>query len=196
MSDQPHDGQSRKDSPGLPSRAKSRLHDETSNASPVMEQEKPRQYSNKSNRDHGLFVNIPKAPAATDAALAALQYLPTPLLVLSSSKIVILANEAMGRLLGLQPSDEEAAESSENDEDSYRIPTSDMLRGQSLSQIGIDLVEHGQPIWVSWEVSLTGTARYINADQHAETIGRFSQRIPVYSFQSQAKRQEKTGCTF
>ena len=103
-------------------------------------------------KDPQLFVDIPKIPRAAEAALSALQYLPTPLLVLSSLKTVILANDAMGRLLGLdgQGTDEENA-----DEKGREGPRSlDLLRGQSLSQIGIDVIEDGQSIWVSWEVSV------------------------------------------
>lgn len=97
-----------------------------------------------------LFVNIPKMPSATDAAFAALQYLPTPLLVLSSLKTVILANEAVGRLLGLDNLDEFQVNAA--DEDQNELSVLDMLRGQSLSQIGIDMIQDGQQIWVSWEV--------------------------------------------
>lgn len=89
-----------------------------------------------------LHVNIPKIPDAVTVALATLQHLPSPLLVLSSSKTVILANDAIGRLLGLdtleEPEDGTAAV--------------DMLLGQSLSQLGIDMSQDGQQIWVSWEV--------------------------------------------
>lgn len=97
-----------------------------------------------------LFVNIPQMPNAAEAAFAALQYLPTPLLVLSSLKTVILANEAVGRLLGLDNLDE--SQVSAADEVQEEVSVVDMLRGQSLSQIGIDMVQDGQQIWVSWEV--------------------------------------------
>ena len=40
-------------------------------------------------------------PVVTTAALTALQYLPMPVLVLNSLKSVVVANEAMGRLLGI-----------------------------------------------------------------------------------------------
>lgn len=89
-----------------------------------------------------LSVNIPKIPGAAEAALAALQYLPTPLLVLSSWKTVLLANDAMGRLLGLDAAYH----------DQSPLPLGDLLRGQSLSQIGVDMQQDGQRIWVNWEV--------------------------------------------
>ncbi|KAL8805380.1 MAG: hypothetical protein Q9200_005446 [Gallowayella weberi] len=95
-----------------------------------------------------LMVNIPKLPGATDAALAALQYLPTPLLVLSTWKTVVLANEAMGRLLGLDVKQQNQPLGAEEQD---QIPISDILRGQSLSQIGIDMLQDGQRVWVSWE---------------------------------------------
>ena len=99
-----------------------------------------------------LFVDIPKMPVAAEAALTALQYLPTPLLVLSSLKTVMLANEAMGRLLGLDLLEEDNdTEDTSQDNESVL----EKLRGQSLSQLGIDLVQDGQQIWVSWEVSNT-----------------------------------------
>lgn len=103
----------------------------------------------KLQKDPPLFVDIPKVPEAAEAALSALQYLPTPLLVLSSLKTVILANEAMGRLLGLDALD---ADNSKAEDRSVSSRTLDLLRGQSLSQIGIDVMEEGQSIWVSWEV--------------------------------------------
>ncbi|MCJ1283766.1 hypothetical protein MMC26_003097 [Xylographa opegraphella] len=93
-----------------------------------------------------LFVNIPQARNAADIALAALQHLPTPILVLSSLKTVVLANEAIGRLLGLTGNDAEpmsGGSAAGNDVGS--------LRGQTLSQLGIDIIQDGQAIWVSWE---------------------------------------------
>jgi PAS domain S-box-containing protein len=77
-------------------------------------------------------------------AFSALQYLPLPTIVLNNLKTVVLANEAMGRLLGivsqtLDPSDNEPE-------------TIDTLRGQSLSQVGIDMLQDGRPVWVTWEV--------------------------------------------
>lgn len=94
-----------------------------------------------------LTLDIPNMPSAAEAAFAALLYLPTPLLVLSSLKTVILANEAVGRLLGLDATHLTAA-----DGDREEISVVDKLRGQSLSQLGIDMIQDGQQIWVSWEV--------------------------------------------
>ncbi|KAL8663935.1 MAG: hypothetical protein Q9202_003484 [Teloschistes flavicans] len=87
-------------------------------------------------------------PNMVDASLAALRYLPTPLLVLSSWKTVILANEAMGRLLGLDGRDQRQTWNKEGQEP---LGVDFFLKGQSMSQIGIDMLQDGQRIWVSWE---------------------------------------------
>ncbi|KAI8285409.1 Two-component system protein A [Colletotrichum sp. SAR 10_98] len=76
-------------------------------------------------------------------AFSAMQYLPVPLLVLNNLKTVVLANEAMGRMLGM-------ADASE-DTHSY---IAERLRGQSLSQVGIDMIQEGRPVWVGWEAFL------------------------------------------
>ncbi|KAL9102922.1 MAG: hypothetical protein Q9163_001982 [Psora crenata] len=104
-------------------------------------------------------IEIPKIPRAAEVALTALEYLPTPLIVLSSLKTVILANEAMGRLLGLDGLDRESALlQGEENLTHAEAPDTDILKGQSLSQLGIDMVQDGQQIWVSWEKFLDGLA--------------------------------------
>lgn len=80
-------------------------------------------------------------------AFSAMQCLPVPLLVLNSLKTVVLANEAMGRLLGLIPEDEDL----HSDETPSML---ERLRGQSLSQVGIDMIQDGRPVWVAWEAFL------------------------------------------
>ena len=97
-----------------------------------------------------LSLGIPKQAPAAEAAFKALQYLPTPLLVLSSIKTIVLANEAMGRLLGLGAYGGSAETQDDNIE--QENPTVDLLLGQSLSQIGVDMLQAGQRIWISWEV--------------------------------------------
>lgn len=101
-----------------------------------------------------LRINIPQPPVAAEVALAALQYLPTPLIVLTSLKTILLANEAMGRLLGLDNGNEQGIE--EHQESNQTI--ADKLKGQTLSQIGVDIVQDGIPIWVSWEKFLDNLA--------------------------------------
>ncbi|KAI6783107.1 Two-component system protein A-like protein [Emericellopsis cladophorae] len=78
-------------------------------------------------------------------AFSALQYLPVPTLVLSSLKTVLLANEALGRMLGIVDDHLDEVDAS---------TTLEHLRGQSLSQVGIDMIQDGQPVWVTWEVFL------------------------------------------
>lgn len=98
----------------------------------------------KANDPH---VNIPQLPMATDIALAALHYLPTPLIVLTSSKTILLANEAMGRLLGLENLEEgDPAVPFGNNR-----TITELLQGQTLSQIGVDIMQDDSPVWVSWE---------------------------------------------
>src|SRR6202000_1661886 len=54
---------------------------------------------------NGFRGDVPPIPMLVDVALAALANLPTPILVLSSLKTVLLANAAVGRLLGLNQDD-------------------------------------------------------------------------------------------
>lgn len=75
-------------------------------------------------------------------AFSAMQYLPTPVIVLNSLKTVVLANEAMGRMMGIITDD--------TDEEDTSL-TIDRLRGQTLSQVGIDMLQDGKPVWITWE---------------------------------------------
>lgn len=75
----------------------------------------------------------PLAPSLSETALAALQFMPMPILVLSSFKTIILANDAMARLLNL-PTDS--------------LDDGDLLLGKSLTEIGVDIVENGLPVWL------------------------------------------------
>jgi hypothetical protein len=77
------------------------------------------------------------------AALTALQYLPLPVLVLSSAKTIILGNDAMGRLLGIDLDLQDGGEA---------LSVTDALQGQTMSQLGIDILQGGSPIWINWEV--------------------------------------------
>lgn len=76
------------------------------------------------------------------ASLTALQYLPIPLLVLSSEKTVMLANEAMGRLLGI---DFESIAL-------HDFSVSDALQDKTVGELGIDILQNGSPLMISWEV--------------------------------------------
>lgn len=97
-------------------------------------------------------VSMPKTPSAAETALAALQYLPTPLLVLSNLKTVIIANEAMGRFLGLEGYTQGKEGDGNGNTEGEAATAQDILQGRTLSQIGIDMLQGGQPVWVSWEV--------------------------------------------
>ncbi|KAK5058910.1 hypothetical protein LTR84_011174 [Exophiala bonariae] len=103
------------------------------------------QITNNSNTPHDFHIDPPPQTMATEITLAALATLPTPLLVLSSSKTVILANNAIGKLLGLAQPDSQST-------------VTDLLRNQTLSQIGIDMVSDGVPVWVSWDKFLENVA--------------------------------------
>ncbi|KAF1912413.1 hypothetical protein BDU57DRAFT_458502 [Ampelomyces quisqualis] len=81
------------------------------------------------------------SPTTTMASLTALQYLPVPILVLSSLKTIVLANEAMGRLLGI-----------DFESTAYHGQSvSEALEDKSVDDIGIDILQNGSPILVSWE---------------------------------------------
>lgn len=83
-------------------------------------------------------------PSPAELALSALQYLPYPLVVLSSLKTVVMANDAMGRLLGLEDQDDDTV-------GEQGICGVDRLQGQTLSQMGIDMLQDGRPVWVTWD---------------------------------------------
>ena len=127
----------------------------------ILEQKNEELQPSETNKSgHSLHVDIPTSPRAVDVALTALRYLPTPILVLSSLKTVILANKAIGRLLGLDAIRRPCASSDNGREEDA---TEDLLRGQSLSQLGIDMVQGRQRIWVTWEV------RYVRSSSVGET---------------------------
>jgi PAS domain S-box-containing protein len=99
----------------------------------------------------GFQVNNLRLPMAAEIALGALSTLPTPIIVLSTLKTVVLANVAVARLLGIDQDGEENNEP-------------DTLVGQTLSQLGIDMVSDGVPIWVSWEKFLDNLAEGLQSN--------------------------------
>ncbi|KAK5112513.1 hypothetical protein LTR62_004270 [Meristemomyces frigidus] len=109
----------------------------------------------------GLSLRMPPTQAKTETAFAALNYLPMPVLVLSSAKTVVLANEAMGRLFGVEIDDEHDEWADEvTDLDSLtRTATLDMearsatdvLSGVTLAQLGLDLLQNGSAVFMAWE---------------------------------------------
>ncbi|ODA76155.1 hypothetical protein RJ55_08438 [Drechmeria coniospora] len=97
-------------------------------------------------------------------AFSALRYLPMPTVVLNSLKTVVLANEAMGRMLGIIA----------DDSDQDATATVEHLRGQTLSQVGIDMLQDGRPVWISWEAFLDSLIQDIavRPPSHGEWKGR------------------------
>jgi len=95
-------------------------------------------------------MHMPTTPSAAEVAFTALQYLPMPTIVLSSAKTVVLANEAMGRLLGIG-----ARERGDEGQLGMTPSVTDVIFGQSLSTLGIDMLQGGSPVWVKWDVSDT-----------------------------------------
>lgn len=109
-------------------------------------------------------------------AFSAMQYLPVPVIILNSLKTVVLANEAMGRMLGIISDDL-------SDEDVS--VTMEKLRGQTLSQVGIDMIQDGRPIWVTWEAFLdtlvteVGTRPPAAPNQRPSSHGRGGDATPT-----------------
>lgn len=107
-------------------------------------------------RRASLSIRIPPAPVSTSTAFAALQYLPMPVLVLSSAKTIVLANEAAGKLLGIDldeddldtPSVEQSAQDALSKDEAKSA--TDILYGVSLAQLGLDLLQRGNPVFVAW----------------------------------------------
>lgn len=104
-------------------------------------------------------------------AFSAMQFLPVPVLVLNSLKTVVLANEAMGRLLGLISDSNEGIT-----EEASRLL--DKLNGQSLSQIGIDMIQNGRPVWVAWDTFFQSLVDDLNGS-HPEA--RRASQLPQLS---------------
>ncbi|KAF4125202.1 Signal transduction histidine kinase [Geosmithia morbida] len=109
-------------------------------------------------------------------AFSALQYLPVPTLVLNNLKTVVLANEAIGRMLGI-------VQNSTDEEDATL--TLNRLRGQTLSQVGIDMMQDGRPVWVTWEAFLDqvvrdmGVRAPVGGDSRRSAAGDTTPSTPV-----------------
>jgi len=100
-------------------------------------------------------------------AFSALQFLPVPLLVLGGLETVVLANEAMGQLLGMA--------TGVSHEPDGMLPVMKHLQGQSLSQVGVDLTQGGVPVWVDWEQLLDQTAKDLGV---GKTRSGLSELVP------------------
>lgn len=109
-----------------------------------------------SDRRSSMSIQMPPSHFAVDLAFTALQYLPVPLLVLSSTKAIVLANEAMGRLLGIDTSPSHQSDGSADGHDLARLHSSlpnatDVLHGLSVGALGIDLIQNGNVVYVTWD---------------------------------------------
>ena len=114
-------------------------------------------------RSNPLSIRIPPHPSADVIALTSLQYLPIPLVVLSSMKTVVLANEAMGRLLDIDltvVSEESGSRSGDI------ASATDALYGLTIGQLGIDMLQNGAPIWVAWDVSFEPRRTFVAIADH------------------------------
>ncbi|KAK3114030.1 hypothetical protein LTR53_008069 [Teratosphaeriaceae sp. CCFEE 6253] len=104
-----------------------------------------------------MSIRIPPSQPKTEMAFTALQYLPMPVLVLSNAKTVVLANEAMGRLLGVDVTVSGDDDTVEDEDGLPRLEprdvrtASDVLYGTTLAQLGIDLLRNGSAVFVSWD---------------------------------------------
>ncbi|KAG5999906.1 hypothetical protein E4U54_001617 [Claviceps lovelessii] len=105
-------------------------------------------------------------------ALSAMKYLPVPVLVLNNLKTVVLANEAMGRMTGL------ISETTSHEASAAAV---DQLRGKSLSQVGIDMLQDGRPVWITWESFLDGLRQEVGT------------RPPIFNAQQSQPAHEGTG---
>jgi len=111
----------------------------------------------RSGRGSSMSIAMPPSHTAMDMAFTALQYLPMPLLVLSAAKQIVLANEAMGRLLGIEPEQAEKkmdsllTRSLSGIDNNGPPCATDVLYGLPVSRLGIDLLQNGSLVWVTWE---------------------------------------------
>ncbi|KAK4550066.1 hypothetical protein LTR36_003033 [Oleoguttula mirabilis] len=129
--------------------------------------------STPGRRQASLSIRLPPPQAKADIAFSALQYLPMPVLVLSSEKTVVMANEAMGRLFGVDVTVE--SDAPESDDllarlDSRNVKSaSDILYGTTLAQLGVDLLCNGSAIFVAWEDFLETIVDDASRAQSSET---------------------------
>lgn len=128
----------------------------------------------RDRRRASLSIRIPPNQATTDMGFTALQYLPMPVLVLSSAKTIVLANEAMARLLGIDVfHDDENLGADEEMEDPTGTPepktASEILGGVTLTELGLDLLQGGNPVFVSWAEFLETLVDDASRAQNATT---------------------------
>ncbi|EDO03824.1 hypothetical protein SS1G_06305 [Sclerotinia sclerotiorum 1980 UF-70] len=112
-----------------------------------------------SGQSSNLHIHIPGMVSPADVAFSAMHYLPYPCVVLNGSKTVILANEATARLLSAD------GDESEENEDAQCV---EQYKGQTLSQLGIDMVKDFKPVWVTWDTFLDSLGEEINVHANAQ----------------------------
>ena len=115
----------------------------------------------------------PNSPAET--ALSALRFLPVPLLVLSSMKTVVLANDAMGRLFGLIGYSSKGLDGQEED-----ASAGNLFLGKTINQLGVDIVQDGQRIWVGWERFLDNLAQELSRDARDQSSLQEGDSVPKH----------------
>ena len=98
-----------------------------------------------------MSMRLPPTPSVTETAFTALQYLPMPVLVLSSEKNIIIANEALGRLLGVDLQQSVAKQEDYVQENQNVMSATDVLHGVSMGALGMDLLQNATPVWISWD---------------------------------------------
>jgi PAS domain S-box-containing protein len=88
---------------------------------------------------------------------SAMRNLPVPILVLNNTKTVVYANEAIGTLLGIARHARD-----DNFEDFSDVQMK--LRGQTLCQVGVDMLQDGRLMWVSWDDFLDSIAKELRVN--------------------------------
>lgn len=125
--------------------------------------------SPRSGRSPALYLDLPRPPGHSEAAFTAMQYLPMPIVVLGPLKTVVLANDAMGRLLDVDLAHGTA------------VPTrgvqayaaiSESMHGQTLSQIGVDALAQGDPIFMNWDRFLDSIGQGLTSSGPGTPRGR------------------------
>ena len=102
-------------------------------------------------RRASLSIRMPPPQSHAGLAFTALQYLPMPVMVLSSTKHIVLANEAIGRLLGIDLDEAEEEEEDKNEPQPEELDaesTADILQGKTLGELGIDMLQGGNAVFV------------------------------------------------
>lgn len=105
---------------------------------------------------------VPPPPSGASLAFTALQFLPTPLMVLSRDKTVVLANEAMGRLLGMEPPTQAGRPTPQPS-------ITELLYGKCLSELGVNVLQRNSPLMINWELFLDALAKDMSGDEEGFT---------------------------